>query len=134
MLKKNWILLGILILVVLSISFFYLSGYKSQIQGQAIKIEEIPAELTSPPEFEPPEFPKITPEELATHNTEENCWIVYEKKVYDFSKAKSHPNISETLFTHCGKISSFEEAAKKRHSSSSEDRVKNYGEYIGDLS
>jgi len=133
MLKKNWILLGILILIVLSVSFFYLNGYKSQIEGQVIKIEEIPVELTSQPEFNPPEFPKITPEELAIHNTEDDCWIVYEKKVYDFSEAKLHPNISKTLFTHCGKISGFEEAAKKRHNSSSEDRVKNYGEYIGDL-
>ena len=75
---------------------------------------------------------KITLEELAKHSTEQDCWIVYEGKVYDFTDTKMHPNMAKAFYSHCGKLS-FEEAAKARHSISSESRVDNYGEFVGVL-
>jgi cytochrome b involved in lipid metabolism len=74
----------------------------------------------------------ITVEELSKHNTEQDCWVVYEGKVFDFTDTKMHPNMAKVFFSHCGKLS-FEEAAKARHSKSSESRVDNYGEYVGVL-
>jgi cytochrome b involved in lipid metabolism len=75
----------------------------------------------------------ITAEELAKHNSFKDCWVVYEGKVYDITDAPTHPNMPKTFWSHCGNLTSFEEAAKARHSSSSEDRVSNYGIYIGEL-
>jgi len=75
----------------------------------------------------------ITVEELVKHNSFKDCWIVYEGKVYDITDAPTHPNMPKTFWSHCGNLTSFEEAAKARHSSSSEDRVSNYGIYIGEL-
>ncbi|MBW2992270.1 hypothetical protein KY345_03570 [Candidatus Woesearchaeota archaeon] len=76
---------------------------------------------------------EITAEELAKHNSEGDCWIVYEGKVYDFSNAKMHPNMAETFYAHCGQLSGFEEGAKARHTESGEERVSSYGEYLGEL-
>jgi len=98
------------------------------------EIEEIPKVNESTIVGPPGEviIETISVEELAKHNTEQDCWIVYEGKVYDFTDTKMHPNMAKTFYSHCGKLS-FEEAAKSRHSTSSESRVDNYGEYIGEL-
>ncbi len=75
----------------------------------------------------------ITVEELETHNAEEDCWIGYEGKVYDLTGADIHPNMAKTFWSHCGTVDSFEIAAKARHSGSSENRVANYGDLVGEI-
>jgi len=76
---------------------------------------------------------EITFDELSMHNTEEDCWVVYEGNVYDFTNTEMHPNMAKTFFAHCGKEAGFEEGAKGKHSKSNEDRVQNYGDFIGVL-
>lgn len=75
----------------------------------------------------------INKAELSIHNAPEDCWIVYEGKVYDYSDAPRHPSMDKTIYAHCGKTTGFEEGAKARHGRSSAERVSNYGPYIGDL-
>jgi len=76
---------------------------------------------------------EISVEELSKHDNEDDCWVVYEGKVYDFTNARMHPNMAKTFYRHCGQVSGFEEGAKARHSGSSEDRVENFGEFVGVL-
>ena len=76
---------------------------------------------------------KITKEGLTKHNTEEDCWVVYEGKVYDLTNAPRHPNMDKTFWRHCGDLTSFEQAAKIRHSTSDSSRVENYADYVGEL-
>jgi cytochrome b involved in lipid metabolism len=70
---------------------------------------------------------------IAEHNTEDDCWIVYEGKVYNYTDAPRHPNMDKVFFAYCGKISGFGEGAKNRHSNSNEDRVSNFGTYVGEV-
>lgn len=76
---------------------------------------------------------KISLSTLSLHSTKDDCWVVYENKIYDFSNANFHPNMAKTFYEHCGKEKGFESGAKAKHSSSNENRVLNYGEYIGEL-
>jgi len=77
---------------------------------------------------------KISIEELAKHDHEGDCWVVYEGNVYDYSNAKMHPNMAKTFYSHCGNLTSFEEAAKAKHGGkSSEERTANYGTLIGEV-
>ncbi len=73
----------------------------------------------------------VTMEEFLKHNTPEDCWIIYEGKIYDYTDAPRHPKMDETFFKHCGKPSGFEQGAKSAHKKSSEERVANYGTYVG---
>lgn len=75
----------------------------------------------------------ITLSELARHNTEDDCWVVYEGKVYDYTKTPTHPNMPKTFYSHCGDESSFEQAAKAKHPTSDSTRVANYGPLVGEL-
>ena len=123
--SKIWIALGALILLVLSISLFYTNQESPNPQPQAIK-ETPQATETSQPS-------SITSKELAEHNTGGDCWIIYEGKVYDYSEAQMHPAMAKTFYSHCGDIAGFGQGAKSQHSGSSQTRVANYGDYIGDL-
>lgn len=58
--KKSLILLGTLILIIISIGFFYFNSYESQSQGEAILIDEIVAEVETTPE--PEQKPESIPE------------------------------------------------------------------------
>jgi cytochrome c oxidase subunit 2 len=53
MLKKIWISLGILLLIIIAITFFYFNSYKSQIEGRVIQTEEILPEIEEIPEPTP---------------------------------------------------------------------------------
>ena len=117
--------MGTLILLVLSITLFYPD--KEIPQPQVIQSIHEPQEPQ-------PQTSGIATKELARHNTKENCWIIYEGKVYDYSGVQMHPNMAKAFFSHCGQPIGFEEGAKSQHSGSSESRVSNYGNYIGDLS
>ena len=127
--------MGTLILLVLSIALFYPDKEAPQPQV----IQEIPQPQSAPQEPEPSitetsQSPIITAEELAKHSTEGDCWITYSGKVYDYSQADLHPNMAKTFFSHCGQTTGFQEGATSKHGSkSSETRVSNYGNYIGDL-
>ncbi|BCX14170.1 MAG: hypothetical protein KatS3mg085_702 [Candidatus Dojkabacteria bacterium] len=47
---------------------------------------------------------KFTLEEVAMHNSESDCYVVYDEKVYDVTDyAKKHPGGAEAIFKNCGK-------------------------------
>jgi len=130
------LIIAFVVLTGIGIYFAYTLVLKpaQQITGEVI--EQIKDD--EPPEV--PEFPRspsieteISAQVLAIHNISNDCWIVYEGKIYDFTDAKLHPNMAKTFWSHCGKVSGFEEGAKSQHSSSSEERVLNFGKYIGVL-
>ena len=75
----------------------------------------------------------ITVEEIALHDNEEDCWIVYEGSIFDYTGAGFHPAMAKVFWKYCGDETGFEEGAKDRHSNSGVERVENYGEYIGEL-
>lgn len=54
MLKKSWIFLGALILIIVAVGLFYFNGYTSQTEGQVIRIDEITIEPIPESETEPP--------------------------------------------------------------------------------
>ncbi|MFW6311890.1 MAG: cytochrome b5 domain-containing protein [Nanoarchaeota archaeon] len=76
---------------------------------------------------------KISQEEFKKHNSKQDCWIVYEGNVYDYTDAPRHPNMDKVFFTHCGELNGFEEGAKSKHSSSNEVKVANFGTKVGVL-
>ena len=77
---------------------------------------------------------QITAEEVAQHNTPEDCWLVIEGKVYDVTPfASEHPGGPELMTDHAGKSSEdvtedFEDA---EHSTYAKNLLKKY--YIGEL-
>ncbi len=128
--KRN-ILAFVFVLAILS----YGCTQNESNQGQMVREADVVQEETGSDVIVASEdtIPIISEEELAMHNSEGDCWIVYEGQVFDFSGADMHPNMAKAFFSHCGQIDGFEEAAKARHSASNVGRVENFGKLIGRL-
>jgi len=95
-------------------------------------IEPVDESMESAKPDSVPQDLMITMEEFRKHNTEEDCWVFYKHKVYDYSSAPKHPNMPKTIYSHCGELT-FEYSAKQQHSGSNENRVANYGTVLGFL-
>ena len=108
----------------------FLMGCKSEVEVMELPQPDV-IEVIDTPSVQ--ETVKITEDELVKHDYFKDCWIVYEGRVYDFTDADIHPNMVVAFFSHCGKISGFEEGAKDQHSSSNQGRVERYGIYVGEL-
>jgi len=124
----------ILNFLIVGLVFIFGCSEQAETQSQDIRAEEkiITMEIVEEVEDEEPDS-AITLSELTKHNSKDDCWIVYEGKVYDYAKAPRHPSMDKTFFRHCGKTSGFEEGAKGKHSGSNQNRVANYGDFIGEL-
>ncbi len=58
----------------------------------------------------------ITSLDLAKHNSENDCWVVYDKKVYDITIfLPLHPGGKEKLIPLCGTSDKFQNAFTKKH-------------------
>eukprot|EP00386_Alphamonas_edax_P005669 GDKI01018432.1.p1 GENE.GDKI01018432.1~~GDKI01018432.1.p1 ORF type:complete len:665 (+),score=221.15 GDKI01018432.1:116-1996(+) len=73
----------------------------------------------------------ITPEEVAKHNTDKDCWVIIDNKVYDVTAfLKEHPGGKGAIFKHAG--GSAHERFFKKHNA--ETLAKNGPKmYVGDL-
>ncbi len=79
----------------------------------------------------PSEAGSLTPEEIAKHNSENDCWIIVEGKVYDVtSYINYHPGGKDAILPYCGKDATAAFVGKP-HSTFAYQLLSNY--YIGDL-
>jgi len=76
----------------------------------------------------------ITKEELAKHNTNEDTWVLVNKKVYDVTYFSEHPGGKQILTRNSGIADATEEFDAAQHSDEAIDQMKSYyiGDYIGD--
>ena len=71
--------------------------------------------------------------ELSKHNSETDCWVVYQGKVYDLTSwLPKHPGSAEAIMPYCGN-QGFEEAFKKQHGSSKASLFIQVAKLIGDI-
>ena len=75
----------------------------------------------------------ITLEELTKHNSETDCWIIYQNKVYDLTLwLTKHPGGVNTILPYCG-TQEFETAFKRQHGNSKASLFFNVAKLIGDI-
>jgi len=76
----------------------------------------------------------ITEDEVAKHNTYEDCWVAYQGAVYDISDyIRVHPGGASDLQNLCGETSLFEEQFFEQHAMTKVDVLVKEGEYKGVL-
>lgn len=73
-----------------------------------------------------------TAQEVATHNSQKDLWIILDKKVYNVTPfARRHPGGAAVLLQHAGRDAT--ESAAAAHGDRSEPRIQMEAFYIGDL-
>lgn len=77
---------------------------------------------------------KVSIEELALHNTQEDCWISYKKDVFDITDwLPQHPGSAAAIAPYCGKAEEFEQAFEGQHGTSQIEKLTQEGIYKGEL-
>jgi cytochrome b involved in lipid metabolism len=76
---------------------------------------------------------EITLDELGQHNSESDCWVVYENNVYDVTEYLSqHPGGSDAISEHCG-TTDFENAFLRKHGVSKVETMMQETIFVGEL-
>ena len=76
----------------------------------------------------------ITRDELATHNSETDCWIAYKGKVYDITSwLTEHPGGVNAILQNCGTAEQFEQAFTKKHGTKMVPLLMQVGKMMGDF-
>lgn len=75
----------------------------------------------------------ITQSELAKHNSKDDCWVVYNNKVYDVtSYIPRHPGGEQRIARTCGTLD-FESDFTRQHGTSKVNLLMKVGTFIGDF-
>jgi cytochrome b involved in lipid metabolism len=123
--KKEFIF-GLIMVLIVGGSLFFVFNKREE-KKQKIEIKKI--------EQETPKKSSFSMSDVAKHNSENDCWIVIDGKVYDVtSYIESHPG-GKVMANFCGQDGSLAFATKgknKPHSPAAYEILKTL--YIGDLS
>lgn len=76
----------------------------------------------------------ISASELSKHNSQSDCWVAYQGKVYDLTSfLPLHPGSARAIIPYCGTSSQFENAFTNQHGTSQVRALINEGIYKGNL-
>lgn len=79
------------------------------------------------------EFDSYSIEDVASHSTEEDCWIVLENKIYDVTVwIQKHPGGKDAISNWCGKVG-FEDAYRGQHGTYQDEKMEVETSMIGVL-
>lgn len=77
---------------------------------------------------------KVSRGELALHNAQEDCWISYNKDVFDVTDwLPRHPGSAAAIAPYCGTAEEFENAFTGQHGTSQVQKLTQEGIYKGEL-
>lgn len=77
---------------------------------------------------------KVSAEELAAHDSQDDCWIGYKGKVYDITDwLPRHPGSAGAIAPYCGTANEFEDAFTGQHGESQVGRLMEEGEFKGEI-
>lgn len=141
---KKWVIGGFILALVLVLTFF-LRGTPTlesntidntnnqENTGNSIILND--EEASNPVESTNNEVVNtgITEQDLAKHDTKEDCWVVYSGKVYDVTDyLPRHPGGEDRIGVTCGTLN-FESAFTKKHGTSKVSLLMKVGTFIGDF-
>lgn len=70
----------------------------------------------------------VSPEQLASHNREDDCWVAYNGIVYDITAwLPRHPGSAKAIAPYCGTEEEFTQAFNGQHGTSKDRRLEREG-------
>ncbi len=111
-----------------------MESYPRQCKAGDVTFTEVIEEEVVPEELEVVEESGVTETELNMHDSESDCWIGYEGKVYDITDwLPEHPGSALVITPYCGTDDDFESSFIGQHSKSKVEKLMQEGIYKGDL-
>lgn len=77
---------------------------------------------------------EISDSQLSQHDSQDDCWVAYDGKVYDLTSfLPNHPGSASAIRPYCGTSSQFEEAFVDQHGASKVNMLMRVGTFMGDF-
>ncbi len=113
---------------------FYTLGNSVQdlVAGQYQESSQNIEERGSGMSYVPPKSVLLDISEISKHNTQQDCWIIVNSRVYDVTEyLEYHPGGPETIIPYCGKDATYAFQVDKPHSSKAASLLNSL--YVGDV-
>ena len=76
----------------------------------------------------------ITEADLATHNSQSDCWVSYQGRIYDITAfLPKHKGSAGAISPYCGTATEFEKAFVRQHGTSKVAMLMRMGVHMGDF-
>lgn len=76
----------------------------------------------------------VVSSDLSQHNSQDDCWIAYDGKVYDITSwLPKHPGGINRILPYCGTADEFQNAFRKQHGTSKVSLLMQVGTFMGDF-
>ena len=77
---------------------------------------------------------EVSLQELAPHNSQSDCWVAYDGKVYDITSfLPNHPGTAGRIIPYCGTAKEFQKAFVRQHGTKQVSLLMSVGTFIGDF-
>jgi len=131
---KRIILAILIFMFVIGMVFFVRVGYSDNENSDSYVNTVSTSENSNIVVSENNKEEKISLPELSSHNTANDCWIVFEDKVYDITSfLPKHPGGVHTISPYCGSANEFEKEFLREHRRSKVSLLMDVGVFIGDF-
>ena len=76
----------------------------------------------------------VSRQELSMHDTQADCWVAYDGKVYDITSwLPIHPGSAAAIAPYCGTSEEFTNAFTAKHGTSKVSKLMDVGTFMGDF-
>ncbi len=132
--RKNGVILGAIIVVVLVAAIVYMNGNNTPPVNTNTNSSNVNGSLSNSTITGNSVLSKVSMSELAKHSIQSNCWVACKGKVYDITAwLPKHPGSAAAIAPYCGKAKEFEDAFTGQHGTSQVEKLLSEGVYKGDL-
>lgn len=112
-----------------------MESYPRQCKAGDVTFTEEIEEVVPEEQPEVVEETGVTETELSSHDSESDCWIGYEGKVYDITDwLPKHPGSALAISPYCGTSDDFESSFIGQHGKEQVEKLMQEGIFKGDLS
>ena len=133
--KKKLLLAILIVILVIGITFIIRNSGKDVVNSGVVVQDQVQEQAQDSNQYTQTSLSSgIGSSILSQHNSQNDCWISYDGKVYDITSwLPKHPGGIDRILPYCGTADEFQNAFRKKHGTSKVSLLMQVGTFMGDF-
>ena len=133
--KKKLLLAILIVILVIGITFIIRNSGKDVVNSGVVVQDQVQEQVQDSNQYTQTSLSSgIGSSILSQHNSQNDCWISYDGKVYDITSwLPKHPGGIDRILPYCGTADEFQNAFRKKHGTSKVSLLMQVGTFMGDF-